>query len=152
MILQLMGITDADYDDAKRCLEANDWRIDIVTEQFFATGSLPLPPTTTSRQHQHQRQNSFEAASRSQQQRPPSSSIDPIDVDDEDYIRAPIMPRTEALIEQSPAMFHAQPMRSTARVVNTNAFDQSADNRDFRAEGVYSGGNRKRKILFDCCE
>ena len=141
MVMQLISITDADYDDAKQSLEANNWRLDFVTEQFFSTGSLPMPPKSNSQQ---QRQPSFER--HAAQQHRANSVHDPIDVDDEDQIRAPIMPRRETLNEQTPAaMFHAQqPMR--ARVVNTNAFDQSADNRDFRAEGVYSGGNRKREL------
>ena len=41
-ILQLMQVSNADFDEARAALEANNWQLDFVLNQFLENGSLPL--------------------------------------------------------------------------------------------------------------
>jgi hypothetical protein len=135
ILMQLIATTDMEFDDAMAALESSNWNLQACVDAHF-------------RGKQQQQQPVRRSGSSSAPQRPSFSN----DGDDgDDGVRAPMLPRSEVLVSDPYAAGLAglapRPHAAlTAAHFQSNAFDASAAQRDFRAEGRFHSATKPNPV------
>jgi hypothetical protein len=119
LVMQLMSATDMDFGTAIASLESSNWNLQQCMNKLFDNGAA----TESNVRNSNGAGNGVGNGN---------------DIDGDDVIRAPILPRTEVLSQVARV---ARPTASAASF-NTNSFDIARQNqRDFRAEGRFGNAS-----------